>query len=415
MKWQLLKRDQFSFHLTNGRNKNLTKQHWQTFEDFCDQQKLYITDRGPDATAATIDQIIPFFKMTLTDLARAWLERQTFTSAKDLKEKFLTDFSPYGKTHRQWIAKWAELKFNPDIDNIDEFLEKFEDLAQLNNLRDDYKIHAFKIAMPKEIELHLRGIDNLQNCYQTAKDLLTIVQNPVVAKMSTLSLAQSRSPSPTHPQTRSPSPRNKRQITNPPDRSRPMTKQTFDGFKQYPGQNRPQSIMKRPFRNSNGRGRGRTMNRNRFQNRSQSYTRNKAYQGLDRCFNCNMVGHFARNCFTRTRTLSQNRANFPRRFTPNFRKNQRRGNQRNQQPRVRFQDQNINRYAQNRYQNDFEYGQRVKNNARYLNRLDTTGRYTDTGYQEYESNANQGHDYQDEYQNQYQDQYQDQVNGYPLN
>ena len=163
----------------DGRNKNLTKQHWQTFEDFCDQQKLYITDRGPDATAANIDQIIPFFKMTLTDLARAWLERQTFTSAKDLKEKFLTDFSPYGKTHRQWIAKWAELKFNQDIDNIDEFLEKFEDLAQLNNLRDDYKIHAFKIAMPKEIELHLRGIDNLQNCYQTAKDLLTIVQNPV--------------------------------------------------------------------------------------------------------------------------------------------------------------------------------------------------------------------------------------------
>ena len=157
--------------------------------------------------------------MTLTDLARAWLERQTFISAKDLKEKFLTDFSPYGKTHRQWIAKWAELKFNPHIDNIDEFLEKFEDLAQLNNLRDDYKIHAFKIAMPKEIELHLRGIDNLQNCYQTAKDLLTIVQNPVVAKMSTLSLAQSRSPSPTHPRTRSPSPRNNRQTTNPPDRS----------------------------------------------------------------------------------------------------------------------------------------------------------------------------------------------------
>ena len=93
--------------------------------------------------------------------------------------------------------------------------------------------------MPKEIELHLRGIDNLQNCSQTAKDLLTIVQNPVVAKMSTLSLAQSRSPSPTHPRTRSPSPRNNRQTTNPPDRSRSRTRQTFDGFKQYPGQNRP--------------------------------------------------------------------------------------------------------------------------------------------------------------------------------
>ena len=179
----------------DGRNKNLTKQHWQTFEDFCDQQKLYITDRGVDKPAATIEQISPFFKMTLTDLARAWMERQNFTSANELKEKFLTDFSPYGKTHRQWIARWAELKFNPDLDNIDEFLEKFEDLARLNNLGDDYKLHAFKIAMPKEIELHLRGVDNLQQCYQTAKDLLTIVQNPVTNKMSTLSLAQSRSPS----------------------------------------------------------------------------------------------------------------------------------------------------------------------------------------------------------------------------
>ena len=65
--------------------------------------------------------------------------------------------------------------------------------------------------------------------------------------------------------------------------------------------------------------------------------------------------------------------------------------------------------------NDFEYGQRVTNNARYLNRLDPTGRYTDTGYHEYESNANQGHDYQDEYQDQYQNQYPDQANGYPLN
>ena len=131
--------------------------------------------------------------------------------------------------------------------------------------------------MPKEIELYLRGIDNLQTCYQTAKDLLTIVQNPVANKMSTLSLAQSRSPSPTQPRSRSPSPRPNRPSTNPPDRSRPRTRQNFDGFKQYPGQNRLESIMKRPFRTTNGRGRGRPMNRNRFQNRSRSFTRNRSY------------------------------------------------------------------------------------------------------------------------------------------
>ena len=307
----------------DGRNTALTKQHWQTFEDFCDQQKLYLEDKDEHTRAATIDQIKPFFKMTLTGLARAWLDRQEFDTPLQLKEKFLTDFSRYGKTHRQWIAKWSELKFTPDIDNIDEFIEKFEDLASLNNLQDDYKLHAFKIAMPREIELHLRTINNLQDCYQTAKELLTIVQNPVTNKMSTLSLAQSRSPSP-QPKSRSPSPRNGRSISPTPDRSRPRTRANFEGFRQYPGPSRPQSILKRPFRNNQGRGRGRgrpMFNGQRPFNRPRSVSRSR--QPPLRCFNCNMIGHLARNCFTRTRSQSQNRAGFPRRFTPNPRRNQR--------------------------------------------------------------------------------------------
>ena len=72
----------------DGRNKDLTKSHWQAFEDFCNQQKLYIEDID-DHTAAPINEVLPFFKMTLTDLARARLERETFTSPTDLKEKFL--------------------------------------------------------------------------------------------------------------------------------------------------------------------------------------------------------------------------------------------------------------------------------------------------------------------------------------
>ena len=59
----------------DGRNKALTKQHWQTFEDFCDQQKLHITDRDPDITAATIDQIEPFFKMTQIWLEHGWKDK----------------------------------------------------------------------------------------------------------------------------------------------------------------------------------------------------------------------------------------------------------------------------------------------------------------------------------------------------
>ena len=192
--------------------------------------------------------------MTLTDLARAWLERETFTSPADLKEKFLRDFSPYGKTPRQWIAKWAALKFNPDTDNIDEFIAHFEDLASLNNIQDDYKLHAFKIAMPREVELHLNRSNNLQDCYQTAKELLTIVQPTLTNKMSALSLAQSRSPSP-QAKARSPSP-----TRPPPQQFRLRTQAIFQG-----------SHRRLPFR----------------------------------CFNCHKLGHFARNCFIPPRVRFQ--------------------------------------------------------------------------------------------------------------
>lgn len=260
----------------NGKNKALTKQHWQQFEDFCNQQKLPI-EAVDDTPAADVKQIETFFQMTLTDLARIWIDRNTFKSAKDLKNRFLSDFSPYGKTHREWITKWSELKFNPDMDNIDEFIEKFEDLAELNQFPDGHRLEAFKITMPREIELHLKSINNLNDCYQKAKDLLTIIQNPVNSKQSALSLAQSRPPSP-QPRSRSPSP-----MTPQQERSRP----NFNNFSSYPGPN----AMVSP-----------------------------------RCFNCGISGHFARNC--RTRPQNPHRSNFQRQITQAY-----------GPPRVRFEEE----------------------------------------------------------------------------
>ena len=167
--------------------------------------------------------------------------------------------------------------------------------------------------MPKEVELHLNNINNLQDCYQTAKDLLTIVQNSVTNKMSTLSLAQSRSPSP-QPRSRSPSPISSRP---PPERFRPRTRSNFTGFKKYPGPNQPQSIMKRQPRIHYAQGRGPSRMRPRSLSRPRSDSGNR--MPPLRCFICNMIGHIARNCFTKTRPHPHNRQNFPRRFTRNFR------------------------------------------------------------------------------------------------
>ena len=119
----------------DGQNKNLTKQHWQVFKDFCDQHKLVFEDvpAAGDREAITVDnnKICGYFKITLSDLARSWFDRNTFESPHDLEKKFLKDFSPYGKTPHQWLQQWNTLQFNPETDNIDEFLVKFDDLATL--------------------------------------------------------------------------------------------------------------------------------------------------------------------------------------------------------------------------------------------------------------------------------------------
>ena len=55
---------------------------------------------------------------------------------------------------------------------------------------------AFKVVMPQEVQIAIRDKTTYEECAQTARDLLIILQNPITNKMSTLSLLQSRSPSP---------------------------------------------------------------------------------------------------------------------------------------------------------------------------------------------------------------------------
>ena len=70
------------------------------------------------------------------------------------------------------------------------------------------------------------------------------------------------------------------------------------------------------------------------------------------CFNCNIVGHVARNCFTRT-PGPQNRNSFPNRFTPNQpSKRSRTPQNRRRQPTVHFQDRPIDRSLWRQYNNN---------------------------------------------------------------
>ena len=82
------------------------------------------------------------------------------------------------------------------MDNLDEFLVKFNDLATLVGAPPDFKLMAFRVLMPRDIVIATRDLTTYEDCPHTACDFMTILQNPLTNKMSALALMQSTSPSP---------------------------------------------------------------------------------------------------------------------------------------------------------------------------------------------------------------------------
>ena len=335
----------FPIEKFDGRDLTQTKRHWQMFKDFCDQHRYSFTETAPategdEPVPPNKDEIFKYFKLTLTDLARSWYENNKFKDPEELCRKFLNDFSPYGKSSHQWLQQWNSLRFNPDTDNFDDFLIKFEELATLVGAPASYKLQAFKTMMPTTVLLNIRAEEDYETCIQAARDMIIIIQNPLSNKMSTLSLIQSRSPSP-NMRNRSPSP-------GPPQTVKPQQRPSRQKEKaRWPPNQEPipRPILKKsnliPPRQPQNAGRGR--NNYFFRPRSLSRTRNGQ---VPRCFNCGILGHVQRNCFTRTKIPREQ--NFPQRFTPN----QPSKNRRNGPPRqVHFNDMPQYRNSRPQYRN----------------------------------------------------------------
>ena len=90
------------------------------------------------------------------------------------------------------------LKFRPDTDNIDEYIQKFKELAGLLAYPEDHQVQIFKMMMPENIELRIEDMTTLNECIDEAKVCLTICQpSSLVSRMTTLTLAQSDRAPPT--------------------------------------------------------------------------------------------------------------------------------------------------------------------------------------------------------------------------
>ena len=167
-----------------------------------------------------------------------------------MKKKFTKEYSEYGKTPREWLKSWTELKYRPDSDNIDEYIQKFKELATLLAYPEDHQVQIFKMMMPENIELRIKDMATLNECIDEAKACLTICQpSSLVSKMNTLTLAKLNENA--TPRSQSPSPARRSQINNntannrqgrPRQRPSILKRSTFQGFRQYPGNVRPSSL-----------------------------------------------------------------------------------------------------------------------------------------------------------------------------
>ena len=81
--------------------------------------------------------------MTLCDLARQWFTSTKFASYDELKNKFTQEYSEYGKTPREWLKSWTELRFHPDADNIDEYIQKFQELVAFLVYPEEHQVQIF--------------------------------------------------------------------------------------------------------------------------------------------------------------------------------------------------------------------------------------------------------------------------------
>ena len=135
--------------------------------------------------------------MTLHDLARQWFTSTKFASYDEMKKKFTQEYSEYGKTLHEWLKSWTELRFRPDTDNIDEYIQKFQELATLLVYPEEHQVQIFKMMMPENIELRIKDMTMLSDCIEEAKVCLSICQpSSLVSQMTTLTVAPSETNTP---------------------------------------------------------------------------------------------------------------------------------------------------------------------------------------------------------------------------
>ena len=105
------------------------------------------------------------FKDTLFETARKWVQTLNYTEVikfgynpkveddkkASMKYLFLARFAKEGRTLEASHSTWSTLTFDPNKDNMEQFVSKVEDLAKKLGYSDDAQVIAVKNVFPKDV------------------------------------------------------------------------------------------------------------------------------------------------------------------------------------------------------------------------------------------------------------------------
>ena len=134
------------------------------------------------------------FKDTLFETARKWAQTLNYTEVKkfdydpdnvndkkaSMKYLFLTRFAKEGRTLEAAYSAWGALTFDPNKDNIEQFLLKVEELAKKLGYNEDAQVMAVKSVLPRDVY-------GICMTYKNLKDLkaflIELFSNPKMRKV----------------------------------------------------------------------------------------------------------------------------------------------------------------------------------------------------------------------------------------
>ena len=122
------------------------------------------------------------FKDTLFDTARKWAQTLNYTEVKKfdyypenandkkttMKYLFLTRFAKEGRTLEAAYTAWGALAFDPNKDDIEQFILKVEELAKKLGYNEDAQVMAVKSVLPRDVY-------GICMTYKKLKDLKTFL------------------------------------------------------------------------------------------------------------------------------------------------------------------------------------------------------------------------------------------------